>query len=111
MQSIDGFLHVRPFVEDSPYRGLAMFFNPTSHKIKEVIEIPLYYTGLTTSAKVTLEGKKGTTTQFTLARDFTIEVPISNSKDILSANRYFNSICNISFTDLKSKSYTWMLIE
>ena len=87
MQSIDGFLHVRPFVEDSPYRGLAMFFNPTNHKIKELIEIPLYYTGLTTTAKVTLEGQKGTTEQFTLARDYTIEVPISNLLNILLPSR------------------------
>ena len=91
MQSIDGFLHVRPFVEDSPFRGLAMFFNPTNHKIKEIIEIPLYYTGLTTQAKVTLEGKKGATEQFELDRDYSIEVAISKIK-VLFSN--FHTICN-----------------
>ena len=42
MQGLDGFLHVRPFLEDSDYRGFAMFFNPTNEIIKEMAEIPLY---------------------------------------------------------------------
>ena len=77
MQDIDGFMHVRPFIKDSPFRGLAMFFNPTSYLIKDMIEIPLYYTGLETEATVILQGNKDTAQKFQLQRDYTIEVPLS----------------------------------
>lgn len=89
MQSIDVFLHVRPFLEDGPHRGLAFFFNPTSEILKDSIRLPLYYTGLTTTASVTLEGVKSTKKAFALDRDFHVEISVS----------------------LKPKSYTWMLIQ
>ena len=54
-----------------------MFFNPTSDTIKELIEIPLYYTGLDKKATVILQGKKDETQEFKLQRDYTIEVPLS----------------------------------
>ena len=76
MQGIDGFLHVRPFIEDSEYRGLAMFFNPTNEIIKEMVEIPLYYTGLKTKATVILEGDWVTKQDYKLDRDYSIEVPL-----------------------------------
>ena len=65
------------FVKESPFRGLAMFFNPTSDTIKELIEIPLYYTGLETKATVILQGKFIEAQEFKLRRDYAIEVPIS----------------------------------
>ena len=76
MQGIDGFLHVRPFLEDSDYRGFAMFFNPTNEIIKEMAEIPLYYTGLQTKATVILEGDWATKEEYKLDRDYSIEVPL-----------------------------------
>ena len=54
-----------------------MFFNPTSDTIKELIEIPLYYTGLETKATVILQGKFIEAQEFKLRRDYAIEVPIS----------------------------------
>jgi hypothetical protein len=76
MQSIDIFLHVRPFLEDGAYRGLAMFFNPTSEVIKDTYDLPLYYTGLEDQALVTLEGVKSTSKMFKLSRDYNINVAI-----------------------------------
>ena len=75
MQSIDGFLHVKPF--DGHFRGLAMFFNPTTEIINDTIEIPLYYTGLTHDVLVTVQGNKSTTQKYTLSRQFTIEYYLS----------------------------------
>ena len=88
MQSIDAFLHVRPFIEDGPHRGLAMFFNPTSETLKDIIEVPLYYTGLATSALISMEGGNHVQ-EMKLSRGYTIQVPIK----------------------LEAKSFTWMLIH
>ena len=86
MQSIDGFLHVRPFLEDGPFRGLAMFFNPTCEEIKDTIEIPLYYTGLTDTVLVTVQGNKASTEKYTLSRKYTIDYYLS---------KYFAQLHNI----------------
>lgn len=89
MQSIDVFLHVRPFIQDSPYRGLALFFNPTNDVIKDKLELPLYYTGLTKTAWVILEGDKSTGREFSLDRRYHIEVGVT----------------------IKPNSYTWIVIQ
>ena len=45
----DGFIHVNPHKKE---KGLAMFFNPTHQEITRTIHIPLYYTGLTQTARI-----------------------------------------------------------
>lgn len=45
----DGFLHVNPQLKE---KGLAMFFNPTNEDMVREITLPLYYTGLTTTAMI-----------------------------------------------------------
>ena len=45
----DGLLHVDP---SGPVKGLAMFFNPTDRAITRTIRLPLYYTGLTSRARI-----------------------------------------------------------
>ena len=88
MQSIDAFLHVRPFPgSHDPFRGLAMFFNPTSGTLHDNIEVSLYYTGLTTSALVSMEGRNPK--EMTLSRSYTIQIPVT----------------------LKAKTFTWMTIQ
>lgn len=45
----DGIMHVNP---DEKEKALAMFFNPTDADITRTITIPLYYTGLTHTARI-----------------------------------------------------------
>jgi hypothetical protein len=51
----DGFIHVDPTLDQ---KGLAMLFNPTSQAITRTITLPLYYTGLTSKATISIEGAK-----------------------------------------------------
>ena len=51
----DGFIHVDPMRDQ---KGLAMLFNPTNKPITRTITLPLYYTGLTSKATITIEGIK-----------------------------------------------------
>lgn len=71
MQSLDAFLHVNPELDE---RGLAMIFNPTSHSIRDSLQIPLYYTGLTDEVKVIREN--GTETIHQLDRMFNVDIDI-----------------------------------
>lgn len=48
-RDLDAFLHVNPAL---PERGLAMVFNPTPRQIEKTIILPLYYTGLTGTARI-----------------------------------------------------------
>jgi hypothetical protein len=46
---VDGFLHVNPCLKE---RGLAAFFNPLDEPVDVVIDIPVYYTGIETTARL-----------------------------------------------------------
>ena len=90
MQSIDGFLHVYPFLELSEVvRGLAFFFNPTNELIEDQVNVPLYYTGLNATVKVIREGNVDTAKDYELRRDYSIDLDL-----IIGA-----------------KSYTWILFQ
>ena len=58
-------------------KGLAFFFNPTGENLEQVIEVPLYYTGLTSTATVIFEDDQATKGTYTLRRDYAIEISIS----------------------------------
>jgi hypothetical protein len=58
-------------------KGLAFFFNPTGENLSQILEVPLYYTGLTSTATVVFEDNQDTKQVFTLRRDYYIEIPIS----------------------------------
>ncbi|MBQ4080505.1 MAG: hypothetical protein II596_07490, partial [Thermoguttaceae bacterium] len=49
----DGWLHVDPD-PNATTRGLAFFYNPKTEPITRKIRVPLYYTGLTSRARVRL---------------------------------------------------------
>lgn len=68
----DGFIHVNPELDK---KGLAMFFNPTNYDIERVIKLPLYYTGLSDKAKISIEG--GKSRSYRLNRDYTVEVKVN----------------------------------
>lgn len=69
----DGILHVDPGLET---KGYALLYNPTGEEIIRVIDLPLYYTGLSESATIAVGDKSAAT--YTLSRDYkaTIEVSI-----------------------------------
>ncbi len=56
---------------------MAFFFNPTGDNLEQVIEVPLYYTGLTSTATVIFEDDPATQETFTMRRDYAIEISIS----------------------------------
>jgi hypothetical protein len=80
----DGFLHVNP---GGKQRGFVMLYNPTNEIMVRKITLPLYYTGISKTAKVTSkEGK-------------TQVLGLSPTKDI-----------ELAFT-IAPDTYTWFLIE
>ncbi|MDX1365592.1 MAG: alpha-galactosidase, partial [Arenibacter latericius] len=80
----DGIMHANPKLKE---KGLAMFFNPLSKEIVREIKLPLYYTGLTKTAKV--REKEGKVKSYQLNRDYEITVK----------------------TTIPANSYTWLVIE
>ena len=69
IQSIDSFIHVNPKLQN---KGLAMVFNPTLERIAKNLTVPLYYTGLTTQAKVSEQ--EGPKTMYQLDRKYNIDI-------------------------------------
>lgn len=68
----DGILHVNPSLK---IKGLMMIFNPTNQKIEKEIKIPLYYTGLTKTAKI--REKDGIIKNYTLSRNYEATIKLS----------------------------------
>jgi hypothetical protein len=48
----DGILHVNPQLKE---KGLAMLYNPLKHEIERAIELPLYYTGIKSVARISVK--------------------------------------------------------
>lgn len=73
-KDFDGTMHVNP---NLPIRGLAMLYNPTDEVITRTVKLPLYYTGLTTTA--TVREQEGKPRKVKLGRDYsaTVEVTIA----------------------------------
>lgn len=68
----DGFLHINPTGIEN---GLLMLFNPLSQPITRTIRVPVYYTGLSDSVKISdLSGKKEI---LTVSRDYIIDLQTS----------------------------------
>jgi hypothetical protein len=61
----DGWMHVNPAL---PQKGFIMLFNPLKEKITRTIQIPLYYTGLNTFAKIS--EKEGAAKTYRLNRKY-----------------------------------------
>jgi hypothetical protein len=68
----DGILHVNPLGRE---KGLLFLYNPLTTEVKRTLTVPLYYTGLTDRA--TVRGPDGLLGQFTLNRDYSIELPVA----------------------------------
>lgn len=69
----DGFLHVNPQGRE---KGLAFFYNPIEEAITREIRVPLYYTGLSGTARVSVEGAAPTTVTLDRSETATLQVTI-----------------------------------
>jgi len=72
----DAILHVNPALHE---KGLAVIHNPLSTAITRIVRLPLYYTGLTTSAVVRINGE--VPRKLSLARDYSAEVRVTIPAD------------------------------
>jgi hypothetical protein len=71
-RDLDGFLHVNPRLA---VKGLAAVFNPTGREISRDWTIPLYYTGLSDTARVREKG--GPARTYRLDRGYRITIPVA----------------------------------
>ena len=72
---IDAILHVEPDAAKCKERAMLVVFNqnPNNH-VNTTIRVPLYYSGLDATTSVSYGG--GAPTTMTLARDWSVEVPV-----------------------------------
>lgn len=68
----DAILHVNPALRE---KGLAVFHNPLDKPLTRTVRLPLYYTGLTTTASLRIDG--GAAKSVSLTRDYSAEVTIT----------------------------------
>ena len=81
MQSWDGWLHVNPFAYGAgnvtsqlSEVGVAMLFNPTASTISVTIAVPVYYTGLSISALVSVDD--GEAKVMAVERDYSVRLQL-----------------------------------
>jgi hypothetical protein len=67
----DGILHVDPDLE---IKGYAMLYNPTEEEIRRRIALPLYYTGLSATANISIG--EGPPVEYSISRDYHVEVSV-----------------------------------
>jgi hypothetical protein len=72
LQGWDAMMHVNPFLATN--KGFLVVFNPTNRTVTDNVEVPIYYTGLLNTTKVSHEG--GTASSYTVSREYTITIPI-----------------------------------
>lgn len=83
-QDWDGIMHVNPKEKE---KGLALFFNPTDQPINREVDLPLYYTGLTDTARI--REQEGPSTEYRLERDYTVKLKVT----------------------IPANGYTWYVVE
>lgn len=71
-RDLDWMLHVNPTV---PQKGMLVVFNPLNEAREKTLRVPLYYTGLTTTAVVRHEGEAEEIIQLT--RDYSIDLTVT----------------------------------
>jgi len=70
-RDIDGLLHVNPQLK---IKGLAMIYNPLDRPVERNLTLPLYYTGLTDTARI--RKKEGDWQPYKLDRRYNVTVPL-----------------------------------
>jgi len=71
-RDLDWMLHINPGLE---HKGMLVVFNPLKAEVRKTLKVPLYYTGLTDTAEVSVMGAKPV--EHKLARDYTIDLPVT----------------------------------
>jgi len=71
-RDIDCILHVNPQLK---LKGLAMVYNPLDREVKRQLKLPLYYTGLTKTARI--REQRGKNKKYRLDREYNVEIPVS----------------------------------
>ena len=84
-----------------------MFFNPTDETIRDIIDLPIYYTGLSKTARLTRENDK--TELLNLERDYTI--PVRLGKKELKIIARINFAIPILVSDMGPRNITWVIIS
>lgn len=75
LEDIDSMLHVNTNTTRTKDRGMLMIWNQTPQHRATILRVPLYYTGLQSTASVSFEGT--TPTMYTLSRDYSIVLNVS----------------------------------
>ncbi|MEO5716817.1 MAG: LamG domain-containing protein [Luteolibacter sp.] len=81
-RDLDYTLHVNP---KGTEKGMLLVFNPLDHEVSKTLDVPLYYTGVTGSAKIR-EGD-GPSTTYQLDRNNGVKLPV-----VIPANGYTSFI-------------------
>ena len=74
-QTLDAFMHANAMLPPGRACGFAAVFNPTSGALTETMSFPLYYTGISSRALVSLEG--AAPVAYDVARDYSIRVSLT----------------------------------
>ena len=80
----DGMMHVNPQCRE---KALAVFYNPLSEQITRTIKLPLYYTGLTSTARI--REQEGKARRYTLDREYNVSLEVT----------------------IPANGYTWFVVE
>ena len=75
LAGIDAMLHANANTTRTSERGLLMVWNQTPEQQTTALVVPLYYTGLSAVAKVSVAG--GAPVTHTIARDYSITLNVS----------------------------------
>ncbi|MFA9454178.1 MAG: alpha-galactosidase [Candidatus Aminicenantaceae bacterium] len=70
-RDLDYMLHVNPHLEE---KGLLVVFNPLDHAVRKTLRIPLYYTGVTRTARI--REQEGDPRPYRLDRDHTVQIEV-----------------------------------
>lgn len=70
-RGLDYMLHVNPQLEE---RGLLMVFNPLDESVRQTLDVPLYYTGLTRTALI--REKDAVPLSYPLDRSYSVSLPV-----------------------------------
>jgi hypothetical protein len=81
---LDCMLHVNPRIRE---KGLAMVYNPTGREIERPLALPLYYSGLTDTARI--REREGTPREYPLDRRWEVQLQVK----------------------LPARSFTWFVVE
>ncbi|UVI33173.1 hypothetical protein [Paenibacillus spongiae] len=83
-RDVDCMLHVNPMQK---HKGMAFVYNPLDKEIEQTLELPLYYTGISTRAMI--REQEGELREYELDRNYRVQVQLS----------------------IAPKSMTWFVIE